>query len=186
MVGFLAFWSVLDAMFTFIDDAFRDIFNCIPVAAIPFLIAIFCYSVVAMMIYFIKKQPVGNRKVGLKAFYWAFVGFFLLFSIWRFGIVVMLEDKLTIETFSQFFVNLVYVAFGMILIVMFYKNVPWLKKVLLILIWSIFLLLTFLICPALGESKLSESTVWQVLLVAFLFVVPNSLNMLQKAKESDV
>lgn len=186
LLVFMLFWSILDAMFSFVDDSFRKIFNAIPGAAIPFLIAIFCYSIVAILVYIINRQKSDNRRLGLKALYWIFVAFVLLFAIWRFGVVMMLEDKLTYETLSEFFVNVVYVLFGMCLVIMFYRNVPWLKKAILLLIWSLFLLLTFVICPALEESELTDSTVYQVFLITFLFVVPNGLNQFKKAKEEGV
>jgi len=183
--SFMAIWSVLDAMFSFIDNGFRSIFSAIPASAIPFLIAIFCYSVVAIFALIIKRTDVGNKRMALRAFYYIFLVFVFLFALWRLGIVIMIEDKMTIDTISEFFINLIYVLFAMVLFIVFYRKIPWLKKALLIVIWSLFLLLTFIICPMIGESQLTESTLYQVLTISFIFVVPNGILQYQKAKQSE-
>lgn len=182
---FMFFWTFLDLIFIFIDNMFRSIFNAIPGTAMPFLIGIFCYSISATFMILIDKQDEGSKRVLLKAFYRIFLILVTLFVVWRFGIVMMIEEKLTIETLSEFFINLVYISFAMVLFVIFYRKIIWIKKILLILMWSIFLLLTFVICPALGESELSDTTLYQVLLISVLFIIPNSFVQYKKASKKE-
>ena len=182
---FMIIWSVLDAMFSFIESAFRDIFNAIPSEAIPFLIAIFSYSIVAVLIISINRMETGNQVIFLKIFHKIFLIFVILFSIWRIGIIAMISNEISIQTFSQFFINLIYILFGIILFVVFYRKVPWVKKAILILVWGIFLLLTFVIAPATSDFVLSDNTLIQVLLVATLFVVPNSILAYQKSRRGE-
>lgn len=182
---FMFIWSILDAIFSFIESSFIDIFNGIPSEAIPFLIGIFAYSIVAVFDIYINHMETGNKLLILKIFHRIFLVFVILFSVWRIGIIAMIGNGISIQTFSQFFINLMYILFGIILFIAFYKKIPWVKKALLILIWSMFLLLTFVICPATSEFTLSDSTLIQVLLTATIFVVPNSILVYQKAKKGD-
>ncbi len=179
---FMFIWSVLDAMFSFIESAFRDIFNAIPIEAIPFLIAIFSYSIIAVLIISIYRMETGNQALFLKIFHKIFLIFVILFSIWRIGIISMISNEISIQTFSQFFINLIYILFAIVLFIVFYRKIPWVKKALLILVWALFLLLTFVIAPATSDFQLSDNTLIQVLLVATIFVVPNSILAYQKSK----
>lgn len=180
---FMFIWSVLDAMFTFIENSFRDIFNAIPVPAIPFLIGIFSYAIVAFLLISINHMKSGKKVLILKIFHKIFLVFVILFSIWRIGIISMLDNEISVQTFSEFFINLIYIMFAIVLFLSFYRQVPWIGKALLILVWSLFLLLTFVICPATSDFQLSDNTLIQVLLVATLFVVPNSILAYQKSKQ---
>ncbi len=180
---FMFIWSILDAMFSFIENSIKDIFNAIPVPAIPFLIGIFSYSIIAFLLISINNMKSGKKVLILKIFHKIFLVFVILFSIWRIGLISMLDNEISVQTFAAFFINLIYIMFAIVLFISFYRQVPWIGKVLLILVWSMFLLLTFVICPATSDFQLSNNTLIQVLLVATLFVVPNSILAYQKSKK---
>lgn len=183
MTVFLAIWHVFDIIFGFIERGFRAVFNAIPNSAIPFLIAIACYSICAIFVVIIDRQEPGRRMLYYKIFYKCFIGIMLLFSIWRFGIITQLVSEVNFNTISQFLINIIYIIFGGILLITFYRKVPWLKKAIIIILWTMLLLLTFIICPATGESELSDSTLYQVLLIATLFIVPHGIIQFKKLKE---
>jgi len=168
---------------------FVSVFTAIPYVAIQFLIAIFCYSIVAMMEFFINREEIGSQKVLYKIFYVIFGVFMFLWVFWRFGSIINL-DRVSDGTLSMqmevFIVNVVYMIFGMIVFMMFLKKITWLKKAVLMITWSLFLLLTFIISPALTDFTLTDSTLYQVLIVASVFIVPNSVNKLKDAKEGGV
>lgn len=178
----MVIWGILDGIFSFIENSFILIFNAIPVEAIPFLIGIFAYSIVAILDITINHMETGNKLLILKIFHKIFLVFIILFSVWRIGVVAMIDTGISIHSFAEFFINLLYILFGVILFIAFYKKIPWVKKALLILLWSLFLLLTFVICPAFSDFILSDSTLIQVLLTATIFVVPNSILIYQRAK----
>lgn len=181
---FIIFWSFLDAIFNYIEQVFIAVFTAIPLTAIPFLIGIFCYSIVAFFQVLIERQEAGNEKLATKIVYKIYVIMMILFTIWRFEIVAMLENRISIETLSEFFVNVVYIFFGIALIWSFRRKVPWLKKAILVLLWSCFLILTWVICPALQESVISENTLYQTIVICAIFVVPNSIYEYQQQKRS--
>ncbi|MHA1488547.1 MAG: hypothetical protein ACTSRI_02695 [Promethearchaeota archaeon] len=182
-------------IFTFIDQLFRRVFDAICNEAITFLIAIFCYSISSFFVYFINSSNESSRRLILKIFYTLFIVIIAFFTIWRLGFIVMLDyidAEFSFSTFTIFFINIVYILFALILFVSFYKKIPWLKNAIIILLWAMFLLLTFIICPAMeyGQSSvfttLSSDTLFQVLIVATIFIVPRGLNKFKKVKESGV
>ena len=185
---FLIIWSLLDALFWFIENIFISIFNAIPYVAIQFLIAIFCYSVVAIMEYFINREEIGTQKLLYKVFYAVFGVFMFLWVFWRFGNIIKLDQLADAPISMQievFIVNIVYMIFGMVVFMMFLKKITWLKKAVLVITWSLFLLLTFIICPAFTDFTLTDSTLIQVLIVASLFIAPISVNKIKDAKEGE-
>ena len=109
------------------------------------------------------------------------------FSIWRFGIIILVEERVgTMEMTSIFFMNLFYIIFAVLIIWAFVKKIPWLKKALILFLWVMFFIFTFVICPALGESELTSSTLVQFLLVGVIFAVPNIANQYTDSKKSGV
>jgi len=132
----------------------------------------------------IDRQEPGNKRLFYKLFYKVFVVIMLLFSIWRLGFIVQLAEGISLETVAEFLVNIMYIVFGAMLLVTFYRKIPWLKKAIIILLWTMFLVITFIIGPATGESELTDSTLFQTLVMATLFVVPNSMIQYRKMKNS--
>lgn len=182
MAIFLGIWYVLDVIFGFIDRGFRAVFNAIPDSAIPFLIGIACYSICAIFILIIERQEPGRKLLYYKVFYKAFIVIMVLFSIWRLGFITQLASEVSFVTVSQFVINIVYIIFAAVLLVTFYRKIPWLKKAIIIILWTMLLLLTFIVSPATGESELSDSTLYQILLIATLFIVPHGLIQYNKMK----
>lgn len=189
------FWGILDVIFIFIDQLFRHVFDAIPFEAVTFLIGIFCYSILSFFVYFINRSNESSKRLILKVFYVAFIIIMAMFTIWRMGFIIMLDyidAEFSFSTFAIFFINIVYILFAVILFVSFYKKVPWLRNAIIIVLWAIFLLLTFLICPAMEYMQsgvfttLSSDTLFQVIIVATIFIVPKSLNKFKKVKESGV
>ena len=120
-------------------------------------------------------------------FFKGLVVFTALFTLWRFGIAFMIEDKINPKTVSEFFINIVLIVFGGCVCYAFYKNTPWLKKAILILILGCFLSLTFIICPyLLHESELSDNTLYQSLIVLGIFGVPEGIAYKRKKAQEKV
>lgn len=182
MTGFLVIWYIFDVIFGFIERAFMAVFNAIPNTAMPFLIGIACYSICAIFILIIEKQPPGKKLIYYKIFYKVFVVIMILFSIWRLGFITQLASEVSFITVSQFVINIVYIIFAAILLITFYRKIPWLKKAIVIILWTMLLIITFIVSPATGESELSDSTLIQILLIATLFVVPHGLLQYNKLK----
>lgn len=185
MTIFLVIWSIFDVIFGFVERAFIAVFNAIPYSAMPFLIGIACYSMCAIFVLIIEKQGPGKKVLYYKIFYKGFIVIMILFSIWRLGFITQLASEVNFATVSQFILNIIYIIFAAILLITFYRKIPWLKKALVIILWVVLLLLTFIICPATGESELTDSTLIQILLIATLFVVPHGLLRYNKYKECD-
>lgn len=175
MTPFLIIWYVFDVIFGFIERGFRAVFNAIPNSAMAFLIGIACYSICAIFVVIIERQEPGRKMLYYKIFYKGFIVIMILFSIWRLGFITQLASEVSFSTVSQFIINIFYIIFGAILLITFYRKIPWLKKALIIILWTMLLLITFIIAPATGESQLSDSTLYQILLIMTLFVVPNGI-----------
>ncbi len=171
---FMAIWAVLNLLFRFIDDSFANIFNAIPQTAIPFVVGIFCYSIVAIFLILLEKLE-GSERLAINIFYKVFLIVIILFTIWRFGFIALLDDRVNADTLSQFFINMIYIMFAFVLFISFYRSVPWLKKAIIVLLWSCLTLLTFLICPLVGESETTTNTILQFLVIMFVFVIPHSV-----------
>lgn len=180
---FLAIWSVFNALFTFIENVFIALFNAIPYSAMPFLIGIACYSICVIIVLSIERQEPGKKVILYKFFYKIFIVFMVLFSIWRLGFITQLANEISFATVAQFLINIVYIIFAAVLLVSFYRKIPWLKRAIIAILWILFLVLTFIVCPLTGESELTDSTLIQVLLIAALFVVPHGLSKYNKIKE---
>lgn len=191
---FLAIWTVLDMLFTFIDNVFASLFDGIPTEAIPFLIAIFCYSVLSFVEFFLKITVGHTRRILLRIFYITFLIIVVLITLWRFGFIILLDyagEKLSPTSITVFVVNMVYIIFAIVLFITFYKKVPWLKVAIVIIMWVLFLLITFIIVPAqqwsytddsITFTSLSSNTLFQVLFMGSIFVIPRGLNRFKDAK----
>jgi len=198
MEFFLSFWIILDMIFTFVEQLFVWIFDGIPIEAIPFLIGIFCYSVSSFFVFFISVSEGETKRLIFKVFYGLFFVITIFFTVWRFGFIFLLDyvnAMMSFSTLATFFISIGYIMFAVVLFIAFYKKIPWLRTAIIILLWTMFLLLTFIIVPAMeweyGASeavftKLSSSTLFQVLMVGTIFVVPRGLNKFKKIKEDDM
>jgi hypothetical protein len=185
MDAFYVFWSVLDVIFGYIDQQFRNVFSSIPGDAIQFLIGIYCYILLTVIGIFIEREEDDKVEIILTAIYGAFTIITIAFTIWRIGIINSLR-ALNFSTITQFFINLAYVAFFIVLIYAFYQKVPWIKKALLILLWTLFTLTTWVLAPALTSFELSWGTTTQFFTTMALFGVFESLYEFKfKEKEDD-
>jgi hypothetical protein len=185
---FEEFWSYLDQIFTYIDNQFKSWFHIIPDSAIPYLIGIFIYSFLAYMEIFINMQKENNRE-GMHIFmnfYHAFLVLFgLLFSIWRMGIINQINPDLSsFNSLTDWVVNVVYIFFALILIVSFLKKISWLKNGLLIMLWGLFIGITFVVAPILEGFKPNNDTLMMVFWLAGLFLAPNVVVAVQNRREA--
>jgi hypothetical protein len=186
MDWFYAFWSVLDVIFSYIDQQFRNVFSSIPPDAIQFLIGIYCYILLTVISIFIQREEEHKVEIILTAIYGFFTIITMAFTIWRIGIINSLRG-LNFNTITQFIINLVYIAFFIVLIFAFYQKTLWLKKSLLILLWVLFTLTTWVLSPALTEFELTWATTTQFFTTMALFGVFESLYELKfkEKKEKD-
>ena len=183
---FAFIWGILDAMFRFVENGFSAMFPYLPPSSMPFVIAIFCYSVLAGLVWAINQTDKSVKRVGLKIVYYTFTVLIILMFIWRMGLIAMIPSGDIVSNVSEFFITLFYVVFGIFLVYSFLKKVTWLKRGILIFTWTVFLFDVFLIAPAFGEMALNENTITSVLILSIIFAIPNGLNRWQKVKESGV
>lgn len=183
---FYSIWQVLNVFFLYIDGLFRSLFDAIPAPAITFLIGIVCYSLLEFLVFFINREEKGNKKLFLKVLYGLSVIIVILFSIWRFGIISQIDSTITFETMTEFLINIIYMLFAIILIVSFLKKITWLRKAILVLLWSLFFIATFITSTIFDGFNLTNTTLLQFLLVGLVFGIPFSMTKYQKAKKSGV
>ena len=183
---FMGLWFILDLFFTWIDEQFRLVFNAIPYTAIAFLIGIFCYSIVAFFYWAIDKAGNTRKRLYLKIFYAIYSIIMVLFSIWRLGFMAMIDNKINVVTIGEFLFNLVYIIFGVILIVSFLKKIDWLKKAIIGFLWAMLSLFTWVIGPIIGEITLSQETLQQFLILAIIFLIPNFMYEYRKQKRKSI
>ncbi|MGV9141350.1 MAG: hypothetical protein ACOC1X_00265 [Promethearchaeota archaeon] len=176
---FMNIWNVLDKVFSYVDQLFRWLFPAIPDAAITFLIGIFCYSLAAIIEVIIGLQPEDKQSLGLRAFYSFFCVILFMFSLWRFGIITQLDNSITAFTITEFIIGVAYVVFGVILFVAFYRQIPWLRSGMVLLLWVLLIVLTFVICPITTEFEPTSDTLTQVLIAAVVFIPPYSISYVQ-------
>lgn len=182
---FLAIWSVLDVFFNSIELFITQLFSYIPPSAIQFLIGILCYSLLAFLLWMIDRAGASRKRITYKWIYKLCVIMMVLFTIWRIGFVEQIANEVTVVTISEFFINVAYVLVAIIFIVAFFKKIPWLKKFLLIFLWVMFTLFTFIVGPYIAhEIILSTETLISYLFVVGLFSIPNIMNEYRKSKRS--
>ncbi|MBS3742407.1 MAG: hypothetical protein KGY74_09830 [Candidatus Cloacimonetes bacterium] len=185
---FLSIWVVLDAMFHFIDLQFTNVFSAIPADAIPFLMGIVLLSIIEFFAFFINRMETGQRRVVLKVFY-ALLGILLfLITIWRLGIVSQIERSADFTlTLTEFFIFGVYAIFVFAIAYSFWKGSgEKVRKWLLLVLWLLFTLVTWVIAPILQYFELSYHTLTQFLLVAVIFAIPQGLTSYQAWQKKGV
>jgi len=183
---FMGIWAVLDVLFGYIDFIFRSIFDDIPNSAIAFLIGIISYSVLELLVYIINKQEAGNRKMFLKFFRVLIIILTLLFTIWRFGIISQISPMFTYWSITEFVVNMIYILFALILVIAFLRKITWLKKAIILLLWILFTITTFITSTIFEGFVLTNATLIQYLLVGVLFIVPYSITTYKKGQKEGV
>ena len=178
MSNYLEFlWGILNSFFVFIEDGFRAMFPYLPPSSIPFTVAIFCYSVLAFLIWCINLADTSVKQIGFKIIYYSFSVMVIMMFLWKIGLITLIPSSDVVSNVSELFITLFYVGFGILLIYSFLKNISWLKHGILIFTWGIFLLDVFVIAPIFGETPLNEHTIVSVLVLVIIFVVPNGLNV---------
>jgi hypothetical protein len=185
MNEFYGVWLVLDAIFTFTYTVIGNVFNALPPEALPFLIAIICYSFSAYLSYAIERYQ--GRKAYLYRIYNAvFLVLVILFTLWRLGFTLdMLPDDLLANTLTMI-INVLYIIAGAILFYAFYYNNKWIKKAFLILSWLFLILITFGFAPALTDYMPDDAALTQILLAAIIFAAPNALLFIQSHRQEGV
>jgi len=164
--------EVLDIFFNGVTEWFGNVFTAIPESALFFLIGIATWSFLAIIDFYAE-----NRSL----WWWIGYGFFVtlagLFSLWKFGLLFYIEDQMTWENIAEF----LSIIFAIILVVAlgfsFYKKNLWLKRLILVFMWTMFTLVTWLIAPLTGESELSWDTLVQFTLIVVVFAFPFLLRL---------
>jgi hypothetical protein len=181
-----AIWAGLDAFFTFCKTIIENIFNAIPQPAMTFLIAIISYSLSAYITWGIGRAS-GYQEILLKAFKLGFTILVILFAIWRIGVPLMqLIPNDPFANLTSVLINMLYIFMAAVLLYAFYLRNPWLKKAFLTISWIMFLLITFLIAPALTDFMPTNQTLWQVLEIAVLFSAPGFLLFIQSKDQEGI
>lgn len=165
--------------FSSIEESFQQIFDSIPHSAQPYLISIVIYATMALLLFEAYRNGIRWWLVWL-----GFGVMAVLFSIWRLSILDELPDVFSWDTISELCLLIFSTVFIALLAVAFYKKNPWLKKAILIFIWALFTLFTWIIAPAAGEMELSYSTLKQYLLVAALFAIPYVAALIERQRRA--
>jgi hypothetical protein len=181
---FMFFWLFLDAIFSYITGSAENLFTGLPTEAIPFVIGIICYSLLAFITWYIQKVGAGRKRLGAKIFYALVYIIAILFTIWRLGIVTIAQENIDpVASAVEFIISIIYILFAFILVIAFLKKITWLKRALIFLLWMLLLITTF-ISPIFSDFALNSNTVPQLLVIGFLFGLPNIAIAYQKAKKS--
>ncbi|MFO8020665.1 MAG: hypothetical protein R6U96_18725 [Promethearchaeia archaeon] len=179
---FLVFWAILDAMFAWIEQQFINVFHAIPVDAIPFLMGIVLMSAIEFIAFLINRMDTSTKRVTLKIFY-ALLGILLfLISLWRLGVVSMVEKNADFTvTLTKLIVFAVYIIFIVAVIVSFWKQYGTeIRKGIIVILWCLFLLVTWVIAPVFQSFTLSFDTATQTIFSVLFFVIPQGLTKYQE------
>jgi len=163
--------------FASIEEGFQQVFDAIPVSAQPYLISIVIYAIMASLLFKALKNGIRWWLVWL-----GFGVMAILFSIWRLSILAVLPEIFSWDTISELCLLLFSTAFIAMIAIAFYKKNPWLKKAILVFVWILFTLFTWIVAPAAGEMELSYGTLKQYLLVAALFAIPYVAALLERQR----
>lgn len=194
---FMAVWVIIDAMFGWIEMQAASIFDAVPLASIQFVLAILCYGTLALLSYLTGKFPRGNPwRIMLSVLSKIFLGFTILFTIWRFGFIVELEERITAYTVSVFAVNLLYALVAIFIAYVFYRDakdsadddersdMDKIKILLKIVIWTCYVLTIAL--SAIFEGFLLTFDTWvQTMVLVTYFTTPYALLWWKNYKERE-
>lgn len=185
---FLLIWAGLDAIFSWIDLQFKNIFSGIPGSAIPFVMGICLISVIEFWVFFTNRTDTGRKRVMMKILYVFMSILLILVTIWRLGIVAIVDANEDIGvTITEFIIFLAYFVFIVALIYSYYKqNKQKIRKGILLICWVLFLLITYILAPIFEGFVLSDSTLAQTIYTVFLFVTPHALTKYQEYKKKGV
>jgi hypothetical protein len=159
-------------MFAWFPRTVDEIFDNIPTSANTYLIGIVAFSFMALATYYLKPRPIGWKLLWL-----SFIVISTLFTLWRLGLIFYIEDQVTWETTGEFFALIGSVLLVMILGFAFYNKNPWIRKMVLVFLWVMFMLMTWVVAPYSGEMALSYDTLKQTLVIAVLFAFPFLLSL---------
>jgi hypothetical protein len=180
------FWNILNIVFTGITNFFINIFGAIPETAIPFLIALFCYALLDFLSFLASQQEEGIKRAAMKTTLGVTSVITVLFAIWRLGIINRLDMTFSIETASEIFASVMYITFAIVIAYSFMNEQgSKVKSALYVLLWVIFLSITFVVAPVFDGFDLSFDTLTQVISVAFLCGMPKVLNQYGKERKSE-
>jgi hypothetical protein len=182
---FYAMWQCLDIAFTFAETIIGNVFNALPYEALPFLIAIICYSFSAYLSYAVKKSD-GRKAYLYKLFNTVFLVLVVLFTLWRLGFTMQMVPDDMLANMVTMIINIVYIMAGAVLFYAFYKDNRWIKKIFLILSWTFLIIITFALAPALTDYMPDDAALTQILLAAIIFAAPNALLYIQSSKQKGV
>lgn len=184
---FMVIWSVIDVMFTAIENWFIFVFSVIPICAIPFLIGIVFYSVLAFVKWCADKSGESRKRLLFKAIIIGFTVFMIMFTVWRLGLIALIpEDQIFLLGLAEFIYNMMYILLGFVLLIVFLRKIPWLKKLLIIFLWGGFLFFTFIIAPFIEDVAFNIDTVFVVFLLGGFFSIPNIMYEYRKMKAKGV
>jgi hypothetical protein len=195
---FLVVWSIIDAMFGWIEMQTSSVFDAVPLASIQFVLAILCYGTLALLSYLTAKFPRGNPwRIAFSMMTKIFLVFTILFAVWRFGFVVELEERISTYTVSVFATNLIYALVAIFIAYVFYRDakesaddddersdLDKIQILLKIVIWTCYLLT--LLLAALFEGFLFTLDTWvQTALLITYFSTPYALLWWKDYKERE-
>ncbi len=193
---FVLITTPIALLFEFITTQIVSIFNGIPTTCVDFIIAILTYGTLAFLLYFKKKSKDG-WKVVCSIIYYLVLAVTILYIIWKTRLVSLLdENAIGYDNIAMFFINLMYVLLAIGIMVVFYRSenkrealgennrIKVLKTVIKIFIWTMFLLITFVISPIFDGFLLTMDTFVQTGILFVYFSVPMAL-VLQNNEDGD-
>lgn len=185
---FYFIWSIFDITFRAIETTTNALFPYIPESAVSLVISVIFYSIIAMFEYLSLKTDSGTKSLIMGLLKKISITIAVLIVIWRFGVITMLSSTIDVSiTISEFVISIIYVGvFGLIIVAFFIAESSKMQKIVLFLTWFLLILITIFIAPITNELPITENTIPQLLILAFVFAVPNALSYKEhRNKNSD-
>lgn len=180
---FYWFWFALDILFTGIENMFISCFPYIPISAIPFVVSIFGYSLVAFLNWIILDKDTGLELRFIQIAKYFFIVLLVLIVIWRLGVISLVPSGDIYGSISAIFISAIYcVLFGSLIVAFFILNSNLVQSIVLVLNWICLLIITLFIAPITNEMALSENTIPSLLIISFIFAVPKSMLYYKQSK----
>lgn len=185
-VLFWMFWGFLDMVFTGIVDMFIGIFDEMPLVSIPILVALACYAIMDFTKFIADTQEQMMGRMGTKVVAVIASIVALLFTLWRIGLVEMMDGSLSFETVSELAVTVLYIAFAIALVYAFMaQNGEKIRRGLQIILWASLFLTVFVFAPVFDAFEPSYHTMSQLLVSVLIFGTPKLLRQYQKNRDQE-
>jgi len=179
--GFRAVTRPIAAFFNFMMLQLDSIFNGIPTAGIEYVLLILIWSSLAILA-LLRQRSTGPSHLLFVVFHAVGIVITVLYTLWKMQLITYLEDNISTDQVTSFFVYLVYMLFGVAILLAFYRSdkrgdpgpgIKTIKTVVKIAIWGLFFLTVYVLEPIFNGFLLTMATFVQTWLLIMLFALPH-------------